>query len=169
MHCNSRPQEVRQAFCDNPLRKARMRATKRIGDVQKSDPKSEHADRTAMQTKGNPIMITRSKIAGAALAASLGLALAAPASAHGWNHGQHFRQQINQLDRQVDRSRGVSNREERRLDNRVERLQAAYHRFARGGFDRREANRMQRMIDRTRQQLVAERRDGNRWRGATRW
>lgn len=115
-------------------------------------------------------MNTRSKIAGAAFAAALGLALATPASAAGWNNGAHFRQQINQLDKRVDRARGVSNREERRLDRQVERLEDAYSHYRRGGFNRSEAYAMQRMIDQVRHQFAAQRRDGNRHaRNDRRW
>ena len=107
-------------------------------------------------------MTIRSKIAGAAILASLTLGLAAPAAAQGWNQGAQFRQQIDHLERKTDRNRGISNREERRLDNQISRLKKTYNRFARGGFNRHESQTMQRMIADVRYQFRNQARDGNR-------
>jgi hypothetical protein len=100
------------------------------------------------------------------LAAPLALAaaslLSSPASAQSWNYGNagNLRAQIAQLDRQVDRSRGLSNREERALDHRVDRLQSLYRSYARHGFTRFEMQSLEREIASVR---VAVERQSHDW------
>ena len=59
----------------------------------------------------------------APLALAAGALLGSPASAQSWNRGYpgQLRAEIAQLDRQIDRTRGLSNREERVLERRVDR------------------------------------------------
>jgi hypothetical protein len=97
-----------------------------------------------------------------AIAATMALGAAAPASAQAWNNnGNQFRQQIAQLENRVDRNRGISNREARRLDNQISQLKAQYNQFARGGFTRGESQAMQRSIANVRQNLASQARDNN--------
>jgi hypothetical protein len=100
------------------------------------------------------------------LAAPLALAaaslLSSPASARDWNYGNagNLRAEIAQLDKQVDRSRGLSNREERALNQRVDRLQSLYRSYARHGFTRAEVQTLQREIASVR---VAVERQSHDW------
>jgi hypothetical protein len=107
-------------------------------------------------------MNTRNRIVATAIAAALTLGVAVPASAQAWNNNGHqFRQQIAQLENRVDRNRGVSNREARQLDRQISQLKSQYNRFARGGFDRRESQAMQRMIADVRYVITTQARDNN--------
>lgn len=107
-------------------------------------------------------MNTRNRIAAVTIAATLALGVAAPAAAQRWHdNGHQFRQQIAQLEHRVDRNRGISNREARRLDNQIQRLKSQYNRFARGGFDRRESQAMQRSIADVRYAITTQARDNN--------
>ena len=98
----------------------------------------------------------------APLALAAGALLGSPASAQGWNAGNpsQLRAEIAQLDRQVDRTRGLSNREERALENRVDRLQSLYRTYARHGFTRGEVQSLQREIASVR---VAIQRQAHDW------
>jgi len=98
----------------------------------------------------------------APLALAAGALLGSPASAQSWNHGNagQLRAEIAQLDRQVDRTRGLSNREERALEARVDRLQNLYRSYARGGFTRGEVNSLEREIASVR---VAIQRQAHDW------
>lgn len=111
-------------------------------------------------------MKTRNRIVASVIAATLALGIAVPASALSWNDGHQFRQQINQLEKRVDRNRGISNREARQLDRQISQLKTQYNRFARGGFDRRESQLMQRMIADVRYAVTAQARDNNNNRQA---
>jgi len=116
-------------------------------------------------------MTNPKKIVASALAASLALGVAAPASAAVWNAGQ-LRQEINQLDRQIDRAearRTISQREARQLDRQVDRLEDAFRAYARGGFTRYELASLNNGIDRVKSQLRAERRDFDRRAGEGRY
>lgn len=109
-------------------------------------------------------MTSATKIVASALAASLALGVAAPASAAVWNPGE-LRQEINRLDRQIDRAearRTISQREARQLDHQVDRLEHAFRHYARGGFTRYELASLDNGIDRVRIQLREERRDWDR-------
>lgn len=106
-------------------------------------------------------MNTRNRIITSAIAATLALGVAVPASAQSWNNGHQFRQQIAQLEQRVDRTRGLSNREARQLDRQIAQLKTQYNRFARGGFDRRESQAMQRMIADVRHTIAVQARDNN--------
>ena len=98
----------------------------------------------------------------APLALAAGALLGSPASAQGWyNNGGQLRAEIAQLDRQVDRTRGLSNREERALENRVDRLQSLYRTYARHGFTRGEVQSLQREIASVRAALARQSHDWN--------
>ena len=106
--------------------------------------------------------MTKTFLLAAPLALAAGALLASPASAQGWtsNPGQ-LRAQIAQLDRQIDRSRGISNREERALDQRVDRLQGLYRSYARHGFTRGEVRSLQREIASVRVAIQRQSHDRN--------
>jgi hypothetical protein len=106
--------------------------------------------------------MTRKFLLAAPLALAAGALLTSPASARGWqdNAGQ-LRAEIAQLDRQVDRNRGISNREERALEQRVDRLQGLYRSYARYGFTRNEARSLQREIASVRVAIQRQSRDRN--------
>jgi hypothetical protein len=99
----------------------------------------------------------------APLALAAGALLASPASARGWNdnNGGQLRAEIAQLDKQIDRSRGVSNREERALDQRVDRLQSLYRSYARHGFTRSEVQTLEREIASVRTAIARQAHDWN--------
>ena len=98
----------------------------------------------------------------APLALAAGALLGSPASAQGWNHnnGGQLRAEIAQLDRRIDRSPGVSNREERALGKRVDRLRLLYRSYARHGFTRGEVQSLEREIASVR---VAVERQAHDW------
>ena len=97
----------------------------------------------------------------APLALAAAAAVATPASAAGWNGAGQIRAEIAQLDRQVDRLRGLSPREEQRLEGRVDRLQALYRSYARGGFSRGELQRLNGELSAVRNQVYAQATDRN--------
>jgi hypothetical protein len=106
------------------------------------------------------------KIVGSALVASLALGVAAPASAATWGQGNALRQQIAQLDRQVDRAKDthrLSNREAASLSWQVNRLDATWRSYARGGFTGIEVRTLDRQIDAVKRDLSRQARDGNRY------
>ena len=88
-------------------------------------------------------------------------AVATPASAAGWNDAGQIRSEIAQLDRQVDRLHGLSPREEQRLEGRIDRLQALYRDYARGGFSRSELQRLNGELSAVRNQVYAQANDRN--------
>ena len=99
----------------------------------------------------------------APLVLAAGALLVSPASARSWhndNRGQ-LRAEIAQLDKQVDRTRGLSNREERALEQRVDRLQNLYRSYARGGFNRAETQSLQREIASVRVAIQRQAHDRN--------
>jgi septal ring factor EnvC (AmiA/AmiB activator) len=99
------------------------------------------------------------------LAAPLALAaaglLATPASAARWNSASQIRAEIAQLDRQVDRARGLSPREEQRLERKVDQLQSLYRSFARNGLNRAEISALNSRIETVRNQLFRQSNDYN--------
>lgn len=97
----------------------------------------------------------------APLALAAVAAVATPASAAQWNDAGQIRAEIAQLDRQVDRLRGLSPREEQRLESRVDRLQALYRDYARGGFSRSELQRLNGELSAVRNQVYAQANDRN--------
>ena len=97
----------------------------------------------------------------APLALAAVAAVATPASAAQWNDAGQIRAEIAQLDRQVDRMHGLSPREEQRLESRVERLQARYRGYARGGFTRGELQRLNGELNAVRNQVYAQANDRN--------
>ena len=107
-------------------------------------------------------MNTRNRIFASAIAATLAMGLAVPASAQ-WNGGwaNQFRQQINQLERQVDRSRGISNREARELGWQFDRLKAKYNQYAYNGFTANEVHTMRQMIGNVQRMAANQARDTN--------
>jgi TolA-binding protein len=98
----------------------------------------------------------------APLALAAGALLASPASAASFSNPGQIRGEIQQLDRQVDRTRGLSGREEQRLQNQVDRLQDLYRSFARDGFSRGELQRLDRELTAVKMQVFQQSRDGNR-------
>ncbi len=108
-------------------------------------------------------MTNTNKLVASALAASLALGIAVPASAAVFNPGA-IRQQIAQLDSQIDRAearRTISHREAQQLDRQVDRLQDTYRAYARGGFTRYELANLDNGINQVRRQLTVQRRDNN--------
>ena len=99
----------------------------------------------------------------APLALAAGALLGSPASAQSWNYSNagQLRAEIAQLDRQIDHGRGISNREERALHQRVDRLQNLYRNYARGGFTRSEVNSLQREIASVRVAIERQSHDWN--------
>jgi hypothetical protein len=97
------------------------------------------------------------------IAAPLALAavLATPASAASWNNAGQLRAEINQLDRQIDNVRGLSSREDQRLENQVDRLQNLYRSYARGGFTRNELRTLDSQVTAVKAQVFAQSRDRN--------
>lgn len=105
--------------------------------------------------------MTKKFLLAAPLALAAGALLSSPASAQGWNNNAgQLRAEIAQLDRQIDRNHGISNREERALENRVDRLQSLYRSYARHGFTRNEVQNLQREIASVR---VAIQRQSHDW------
>ncbi len=102
----------------------------------------------------------------APLALAAGALLSTPASAATWhlNAGQ-IRAEIQQLDRQIDHTRGLSHREEKLLENRVDRLQAQFRSYARNGFSRGELQRLDREVGAVKSQLYAASHDRDRRAG----
>jgi chromosome segregation ATPase len=97
-----------------------------------------------------------------ALAASLALGIAVPASAAAWNAPGQLRQQIAQLDRQIDRAeanRTISRWEARQLDQRVANIRAMFNSYARGGFTRQELKNLDNRVDEVKRQLAIQKRD----------
>jgi hypothetical protein len=99
----------------------------------------------------------------APLALAAGAVLSTPAAAQGWNYGNpnQLRAEIAQIDRQIDRRPGVSNREERVLERRVDRLQGLYRTYARHGFTRAEVRSLQNEIASVRVALQRQAHDWN--------
>lgn len=97
----------------------------------------------------------------APLALAAGALLTTPASAARWNSASQIRAEIAQLDRQVDRARGLSGREEQRLDRKVDQLQALYRSYARNGLTRGEITVLGNRIDTIRNQLARQSHDFN--------
>jgi len=97
----------------------------------------------------------------APLLLAAGAVLATPASAATWTNPGQLRAEIAQLDRQVDRSRGLSSREERVLEQRVDRLQDLYRSYARHGFNRFEVQSLEREIVSVRVAIERQSRDWN--------
>jgi hypothetical protein len=99
------------------------------------------------------------------LAAPLALAvaglLATPASAARWSTSSQIRAEIAQLDRQVDRARGLSQREEQRLERKVDQLRSLYRGYARNGLNRAEINALSGRIDNLRNDLARQSHDRN--------
>lgn len=106
------------------------------------------------------------KIAAPALAATLAIAVAAPASAAPrFENGQALRSEIAQLDRQVDRAlyrHQIDRREARLLERKVDRLQHTWRSYARGGFTRAELRQLDKQVDTVKWQLAKEIREGHR-------
>jgi hypothetical protein len=112
------------------------------------------------------------RIAASALAASLALGVAVPASAAAAYAPGQLRAQIAQLDRDIERAearRIISNREAVQLDRQVNRLQVTYRDYARGGFTRNELAALNSRIGTLQRQVAVQARDGNRMADAGRY
>lgn len=117
-------------------------------------------------------MNTANKIVASALAASLALGIAAPASAAAWNAPGQLQRQIAQLDNQINRAearRTISHREAQQLDRQVDQLRAAFRTYARGGFTRYELASLDNRVDQVKRQLTVQKRDDNRRADAGRY
>ena len=77
------------------------------------------------------------------------------------NNGSQLRAEIQQLDRRIDRMRGISQREEVRLNRQVNNLQSAYRTYARGGFTNAEVRQLDRQITRVKVQINSQANDRN--------
>jgi TolA-binding protein len=109
-------------------------------------------------------MTPATKIVASALAASLALGIAAPASAAAWNAPGQLRQQIAQLDSKIDRAearRTISHREAQQLDRQVDQLEDMFRSFARGGFTRYELASLDNHITQVKRQLTTQKYDDN--------
>lgn len=108
--------------------------------------------------------MTKKFLVAAPLALAVGALLGSPASAQGWYSGNpgQLRAEIAQLDRQIDRTRGLSNREERALEARLDRLQGLYRSYARHGFTAGEVRSLEREIASVR---IAVQRQAHDWNG----
>ena len=113
-----------------------------------------------------------------ALVAALGVSATAPASAYeGPRHqaarytpvrNANVRGDISDLRRDIDRAaarRAISEREARGLRREAADIQRLYATYARGGLTNREAQSLQRKVDRVRVALHMERRDRDGRRG----
>ena len=112
------------------------------------------------------IMKTVNRIAASAIAASLALGVAMPASAAVYDRPGQIRAEIAQLDRQIDRAedrRILSRREAAQLNAQVDRLQAMFRSYARGGFTRYELASLDTRLDAVKRQVAIQARDGNRF------
>ena len=111
-------------------------------------------------------MKTATRIAISAVAASLALGVAMPASAAVYDRPGQIRAEIAQLDRQIDRAedrRILSRREAAQLNAQVDRLQAMFRSYARGGFTRYELASLDTRLDAVKRQVAIQARDGNRF------
>ncbi len=111
------------------------------------------------------------RIAASALAASLALGVAAPASAAVWDRPGELRSEIAQLDKRIDRAearRIISHREAAQLNAQVDRLQSMYRSYARGGFTRYELASLDSRVDAVKRQIQVQARDDDR-RGDNRY
>lgn len=97
----------------------------------------------------------------APLALAAGAIVATPASAAPFANAGQLRAEIAQLDRQVDNLRGISPREEKRLEAQVDQLQRLYRDYARGGFTRSELQRLDGQVNTVKAQIFAQSRDRN--------
>ncbi|WP_054531981.1 hypothetical protein [Erythrobacter sp. SG61-1L] len=105
------------------------------------------------------------KLIAPAIAASLVLGAAVPASAASWQGRDSYRQEIAQLDRQIDRAqerRLISQREADRLERKVDQLQNLHARYAKNGLTRTEERILDQRIDSVKRQIAAEVADRDR-------
>ena len=96
------------------------------------------------------------------LALGASLMVATPASAANWNNPNSVRAEINQLDRQIDRTRGLSKRQEARLDQRVTSLRSLYRQYKRGGINRAERRTLNKRLTSIRHSVRIQSRSGHR-------
>lgn len=105
------------------------------------------------------------KLIAPAIAASLVLGAAVPASAAPWHGRDNYRQEIVQLDRQIDRAqerRLISHREAERLERKVDQVQKLHAAYARNGFTKSELRILDQRIDSVKRQIAAEIADRDR-------
>jgi hypothetical protein len=109
--------------------------------------------------------MTKRFLLAAPLALAAGALFTTPAAA-AWhaNPGQ-LRAEIAQLDRQIDRKAGISDREGRALDARVDRLQSLYRSYARRGFTTAEVRTLEREIASVRVAIQRQSHDWNNHAG----
>jgi hypothetical protein len=103
-------------------------------------------------------------VSGVLFSAALAAAPAAAQSGYGYNYrgDSRFDRQIDQLVRQIDRAEdrnAISQREENRLMRQAHSLRSLERRYSRGGFNRFEAQDLQRRIQHLRAQFRWERFD----------
>lgn len=96
------------------------------------------------------------------LALGAGLMVATPASAANWQNANSVRAEIRQLDRQIDRARGLSNRQEARLDRRVNSLRSLYRQYKRGGINRAERRTLNKRLASLKYSIRVQSRSGHR-------
>ncbi|MEM6474952.1 MAG: hypothetical protein AAF687_02165 [Pseudomonadota bacterium] len=80
------------------------------------------------------------------LALGASLAFAVPVSAANAANPNGLRAEIRQLDRQINFARGLSHRQEIRLERRVDRLQRLHRQYLRGGLNRGEVRQLRQQI-----------------------
>jgi hypothetical protein len=88
-----------------------------------------------------------------------------PYGDYGYRNGAGIERQIDEIKRRIDRARdhrAISREEARRLRYQADQLDRLADRVRRGGVSPREARYLQERVDRLRQQLRFERRDWNR-------
>ncbi|HTN13906.1 MAG TPA: hypothetical protein VL094_03785 [Sphingomonadaceae bacterium] len=105
------------------------------------------------------------KLIAPAIAASLVLGAAVPASAAPWQGRNNYRQEIAQLDRQIDRAqerRLISHREADRLERKVDQLRNLHVRYAKNGFTKTELRILDQRIYTVKRQIASEVADRDR-------
>ena len=109
-----------------------------------------------------------SKLIASALAASLALGAAIPATAAPFQGAGNIRQQIAQLDRKVERAESrhlISRQEAQRLDRLVNQVQNLHASLARNGLSRAELRVLDQRIDTVERKIDREIADRNGRRG----
>jgi len=106
--------------------------------------------------------MTKKFLLAAPMALAAAAMLATPASAANISNPGQIRAEIQQLDRQIDRMPGLSNREEKRLEGKVDQLQRLYQSYARGGFSRNELQRLDRELSDVKAEVFKASRDFGR-------
>ena len=96
------------------------------------------------------------------LAIGAGLMSATPASAANFYGAKEIRTELRMLDRQIDRKKGLSYREQVRLERRIDNVQALQRRYARNGYSRNELRILNQKVGAIKASIRYQARDSNR-------